>query len=174
MRVTPRAPAARLILPNVRKRWPFSSFFWKEVVNSSFTAPQRDSFANTLFNREQARPQRWLAWEGNGAQWEACGERPRLPAAEDPLPWVVPIKVISATPLLLVPQVQGSPRGRSPARAIACVRWMFLIRIKVEAAASVHQVSFGKSRGPPFFFFFPSLFFSPSFFLLLLSPAECH
>lgn len=67
--------SARLVLPHVRKRWPFPWFFWKEVVNSSFTAPRWDSFANALFNQEQGdhrdglcgREPGWL-----GSLWRAA------------------------------------------------------------------------------------------------------
>lgn len=75
--------------------------------------------------------------------------------SEGPLPRALPAKAILATPLLLVPQVQGSLCGRSPSRAITCVQGMFLIHIKVKAAASMRQVSFGRTCGPPFIFFFP-------------------
>lgn len=73
-------------------------FFWKEVVNSSFTAPRRGLLANKLFNQERKRPQSWLAWEGNRAGWEARGDRPWPPTMEGPLPWAPPFEAISATP----------------------------------------------------------------------------
>lgn len=146
--------SARLILPHVRKRWPFPWFFWKEVVNSSFTAPQWDSFANALFNQEQGDHRDGLCGRepgSLGSLWRAAVTA----CSEDPLPWALPVKAISATPLLLVPQVQGSLCGKSPSRAITCFWGMFLIHIKVKAAASVRQVSFGRTCGPPFISFFP-------------------
>lgn len=67
--------SAGLGLPHVRKRWPFPWFLWKEVVNSSFTVPRWDSFANGLFNQEQDTTE-MVCVGGNQAGWEACGEQP--------------------------------------------------------------------------------------------------
>lgn len=91
--------------------------------------------------------------------------------SEGPLPRALPVKAISATPLLLLPQVQGSLCGRSPSRAITCVQRMFLIHIKVKAASKSASSQLWQDSWPSLYFIF---FFPFSFFLLLLSPAECN
>lgn len=115
MRVTPPSPAAQLgsSRPVSGNGGLFLVFFWKEVVNSSFTAPRWDSFANALFNQEQGDHRDGLCGREPGSQgslWrEAVAAR-----SEGPLPWAVSVKAIPATPLLLPPQVQVPRLGHLP------------------------------------------------------------
>lgn len=83
------------------------------MVNSSFTAPRWDSFANALFNQEQGDHRDGLC--GREPGWLGSLWRAAVTARSDgPLPRALPVRAISATPLLLVPQVQVPCVGDLP------------------------------------------------------------